>query len=75
MDKLTPSHYLQMVFALIVLFMAALFIVAASGQSKTDAAAERKQAIEECEGHGGIPVVVAGILNSRGVACAQPLGD
>lgn len=67
--------YVEMVFCLIVLALAALFIVSASGQTKVDVAAERKAAIDECEAHGGIPVVVAGILNSRGIACAQPLGD
>jgi hypothetical protein len=67
--------YLEMVFALLVLAIAALFIVSASGQSQTDRAADRKQQIDECEAHGGIPVVVAGILNSRGIACAQPLGQ
>lgn len=67
--------FFQMIFALLVLALATFCIASASGQSKGDTAAERKAQIEECEGHGGIPVVVAGILNSRGIACAQPLGD
>jgi hypothetical protein len=67
--------YVEMVFCLIVLALAALFIVSASGQSKDFSTAERKLAIELCEGAGGIPVVIAGVLNSRGIACAQPLGQ
>ena len=67
--------YLEMLFALIVLAMATLFIASAYGQSQTDRAADRKVAIEECEAAGGIPVVIAGILNSRGIGCAQPIGD
>ena len=66
--------YFEMLFALIVLAIAALFIASASGQTQVSVSAERKAAIEACEAHGGIPVVVAGILNSRGIACAQPLG-
>ena len=66
--------YIEMLFALLVLAMAALFIASAHGQTLTSASAERKAQIEACEAHGGIPVVIAGILNSRGIGCAQPLG-
>lgn len=61
--------FFQMIFALLVLALATFCIASASGESKGDTAAERKAQID------GIPVVVAGILNSRGIACAQPLGD
>jgi hypothetical protein len=67
--------YFQMLLALIVLAIATLFIVSsyANGQTLPSVAADRKLAIEQCEGAGGIPVVIAGILNSRGIGCAQPL--
>lgn len=65
--------YIELIFAGVILAMVAIFTVA-YGQAKTDTAADRRQQIEECEGNGGIPVVVAGVLNSRGIACAQPLG-
>lgn len=47
----------------------------ASGEAEISAApATKKRAgdIAECQCFGGIPVVVAGVLNSRGIACAQP---
>lgn len=55
--------------ALIGLCVALLGAVGAQNSS-----ADRKQAIEDCERHGGIPVVIAGILSSRGIGCAAPLG-
>ena len=73
---MTLRTYLEMLFAVLVLAIAALFITSSVfGQSQVNVAAERKAAIEACEAEGGIPVVIAGILNSRGIGCAQPLGD
>lgn len=34
----------------------------------------RKADIAKCKAEGGIPVVVAGVLASEGIGCAQPLG-
>ena len=50
-------------------------LLVAAGAEPQRSQAERQQFIAECEGNGGIPVVVAGVLASRGIACAQPLGN
>jgi hypothetical protein len=35
---------------------------------------ERADQIAQCEAAGGVPVVIAGVVLSRGIGCAQPLG-
>lgn len=35
---------------------------------------DRKAEIEQCKAAGGIPVVIAGVVASEGIGCAQPLG-
>jgi hypothetical protein len=60
---------------LLMLLAIAPLALSVGAISAQNAAADRAQAIKDCEANGGIPVVIAGVLSSRGIGCAQPLGD
>jgi hypothetical protein len=73
-------HYLDRLmrrtFEIVLACVAGAVLIGAlsAAAQKPDGAAERRQAIADCEANGGIPVPIAGILASRGIGCAQPMG-
>lgn len=63
--------------AFLIGFSAGLAMVTQIGTARPASSAwsdDRKAEIAACRERGGLPVILAGVLASDGIGCAQPLG-